>query len=265
MTVNSKSIRDVAVVTGGGSGIGAACCRELAAGGSLVAVLDQNREAADRLADEVGGAAFECDISSEDELMETAKRIESNLGGVRVLVNCAGVVQGRAGVYELPMRKWDDIVRIDQRGTYLSCIVFARAMLERRRGSIVNVASVAGMRSMPLHAYAPAKAAVISMTETLAAEWGASGIRVNAVSPGFTMTERMRAAIEKGIMDDKPLTSTAALHRLVEPSEVAKAIAFLASDNASAITGINLPVDCGWLAGATWSAYGGLPDGTKRE
>jgi NAD(P)-dependent dehydrogenase (short-subunit alcohol dehydrogenase family) len=263
MTINSKSIRDVAVVTGGGSGIGTACCRELAGGGSLVAVLDKNREAALSLADEVGGAAFECDISSEDELMEAAKRIESGLGEVRVLVNCAGVVQGRAGVYELPMHKWDDIVRIDQRGTYLSCIVFARAMLERRRGSIVNIASVAGMRSMPLHAYAPAKAAVISMTETLAAEWGAAGVRVNAVSPGFTMTEGMRAAIKKGIIDDKLLTSTAALHRLVEPLEVARAVAFLASENASAITGINLPVDCGWLAGSSWSAYGGLPDVTN--
>jgi NAD(P)-dependent dehydrogenase (short-subunit alcohol dehydrogenase family) len=263
MAVTSKSIRDVAVVTGGGGGIGAACCRELASGGSLVAVLDQNREVARKLADEVGGVAYECDISSEDELIETTKRIELDLGGVRTLVNCAGITQGRASVDELSMHKWDDIVRIDQRGTYLSCIVIARAMLERRSGSIINVASVAGMRSLPLHAYAPAKAAVISMTETLAAEWGASGVRVNAVSPGFTMTERMRAAIGKGIIDDKLLTSTAALHRLVEPSEVAKAIAFLASDNASAITGINLPVDCGWLAGSTWSAYGGLPDCTE--
>jgi NAD(P)-dependent dehydrogenase (short-subunit alcohol dehydrogenase family) len=263
MSENSKSIRDVAVVTGGGSGIGAACCQELASGGALVAVLDQNGEAAQKLAEEVGGAAFKCDISSEDQLIDTAKRVESVLGAVRILVNCAGVVQGRAGAYELPMHKWDDIVRIDQRGTYLSCIVFARAMLERGRGSIVNIASVAGMRSMPLHAYAPAKAAVISMTETLAAEWGASGVRVNAVSPGFTMTEGMRAAIKKGIMDDKPLTSMAALHRLVEPLEVAKAVAFLASENASAITGINLPVDCGWLAGSSWSAYGGLPDGTN--
>jgi NAD(P)-dependent dehydrogenase (short-subunit alcohol dehydrogenase family) len=261
MNENNRFIRYVAVVTGGGSGIGAACCRELAGDGALVAVLDQNGEAAQRLANEVGGAAFECDVSSEDQLRETARRIESDLGAVRTLVNSAGIVQGHLSAYDLPMQKWDDIVRIDQRGTYLSCIAFARAMLERRCGSIVNIASVAGMRSMPLHAYAPAKAAVISMTETLAAEWGASGIRVNAVSPGFTMTERMRAAITKGIMDVKPLTSTAALHRLVEPSEVAKAVAFLASDDASAITGINLPVDCGWLAGATWSAYGGLPDG----
>jgi NAD(P)-dependent dehydrogenase (short-subunit alcohol dehydrogenase family) len=263
MSGDSRPDRAIAVVTGGGSGIGAACCRELSAGGALVAVLDQNGDAAREIADEVGGAAFQCDISSEGQLTRNAKQIEQRLGGVAILVNCAGIVQGRTGAYDLPMNKWDDIVRIDQRGTYLSCLIFARAMLERRRGSIVNIASVAGMRSTPLHAYAPAKAAVISMTETLAAEWGPSGIRVNAVSPGFTMTDRMRAAIEKGLMDSKTLTSTSALHRLVEPLEVAKAVVFLASDNASAITGINLPVDCGWLAGSTWSAYGGLSDGVN--
>jgi NAD(P)-dependent dehydrogenase (short-subunit alcohol dehydrogenase family) len=259
----NKPIGGVAVVTGGGSGIGAACCREFAAGGALVAVLDQNAEAAQKLADEVGGKAFACEISSDEQLMDTAKQNESGLGEVQILVNCAGIWQGRAGAYELPLQEWDDIVRIDQRGTYLACLAFARAMLERKRGSIVNIASVAGMLSEPKHAYAPAKAAVISMTETLAAEWGASGVRVNTVSPGATMTERMRVSIEKGLRDVDPLTSTAALHRLVEPLEVAKAVAFLASENASGITGVNLPVDCGWLAGSTWVAYGGLPDSTN--
>jgi NAD(P)-dependent dehydrogenase (short-subunit alcohol dehydrogenase family) len=251
--------RSVAVVTGGGSGIGAACCRELAAGGCLVVVLDLNGAAAHKLSAEVGGVAFKCDISNDDQLAKTAEQIEAEVGPVSILVNCAGVVQGRAGAFDLPMRKWDDIVRIDQRGTYLACLVFARAMLARRRGSIVNIASVAGMRSMPLHAYAPAKAAVIAMTASLAAEWGASGVRVNAVSPGFTATEAMQVAIDKGMMDKVALTSTSALQRLVEPREVAQAVAFLASERASAITGINLPVDCGWLAGSTWSAYGGLP------
>jgi NAD(P)-dependent dehydrogenase (short-subunit alcohol dehydrogenase family) len=256
----SKSIGGVAVVTGGGSGIGAACCREFAAGGALVAVLDRNREAAQKLADEVGGRAFECDITSEDQLMETAKRIESDLGKVEVLVNSAGIWQNRAGAYELPLQEWDSIVRIDLRGTYLACLTFARAMLERRRGSIVNIASVTGMRSVPKHAYAPAKAAVISLTATLAAEWGASRVRVNTVSPGTTMTDRMRTSIEKGLKDIKPLTSTAALQRLVEPVEIANAVSFLASEKASGITGVNLPVDCGWVAGSTWIAYGGLPD-----
>lgn len=249
----------LAVVTGGGSGIGAACCRELAAQGARVAVLDRNAQAGAAHAAAIGGQFFECDIASEDNMHAVAAAIEAALGGVDVLVNCAGIVQGRLAPHEMSMRKWDDIIRVDQRGTYLCCLVFARGMLQRRRGSIVNIASVAGMRSMPLHAYAPAKAAVISMTQTLAAQWGAQGVRVNAISPGFTRTEGMHSAIDAGMMDPAALTGGAAQQRLVEPAEVAQAVAFLASDAASAITGINLPVDCGWLAGSTWGAYGGLP------
>jgi NAD(P)-dependent dehydrogenase (short-subunit alcohol dehydrogenase family) len=252
----------IAVVTGGGSGIGAACCRELTRQGMRVAVLDRNVETAARVAEEIGGTPFECDIGNEDSINEVAARVEKEFGAVDVLVNCAGIVQGRLGAYEMSTRKWDDIVRIDQRGTYLCCLVFAREMIKRKRGTIVNIASVAGMRSMPLHAYAPAKAAVISMTETLAAEWGGSGLRVNAVSPGFTRTEGMRTAVDSGYMAAEPLTSSAALRRFVEPSEVANAVAFLASGAASGITGINLPVDCGWLASAGWQAYGGLPPQT---
>eukprot|EP01035_Chromulina_nebulosa_P061438 gene61438-84041_t len=156
------------------------------------------------------------------------------------------------------MSVWDDVVRVDQRGTYVACLAFARAMIARRRGSIVNIASVAGMRSMPLHAYAPAKAAVIAMTECLAAEWGPSGIRINAVSPGYTLTPALKNAIDRGERDVSSLTANAALRRLVDPKEIAQAVAFLASNAASAITGINIPVDCGWLAGTSWNTYGGL-------
>ena len=156
------------------------------------------------------------------------------------------------------MSAWDDVVRVDQRGTYVACLAFARRMIARQRGSIVNIASIAGMRSMPLHAYAPAKAAVIAITECLAAEWGPSGVRANAVSPGYTLTPALKNAIDRGERDVSALTANAALRRLVDPSEIGRVVAFLASDAASAITGANLPVDCGWLAGISWSTYGGL-------
>lgn len=247
------------VVTGGGSGIGAACCSVLAAGGMKVAVVDRDREAARAVASKVNGTAYVLDVADEEAAEACATAIEVERGDIFGLVHCAGVVQGRAGVEDLPMRKWDEIVRIDQRGTFVTLRAFSRGMLRRRRGAVVAIASVAGMRSTPMHAYAPAKAAVLSMVEGLAAEWGRRGVRVNAVSPGFTLTEGMHRALDAGHMDEQALASAAALGRLVDPTEVADAAAFLLSDKASAITGTNLPVDCGWLVGSPWAAYGGLP------
>ena len=116
---------------------------------------------------------------------------------------------------------------------YVTSVAFGRRMAQRGRGSIVNIASIAGMRSMPLHAYAPAKAALIAMTECLAAEWGRSGVRVNAVLPGYTRTPALQAAIDKRERDVSALVENSALGRMVEPKEVARAVAFLASADAA--------------------------------
>ena len=247
----------VAVVTGGASGIGAACCRELAARGARVAVLDRDRKGA-AIAEEVGGRAFVADVADEAALEAAADAIEAALGPVEMLVNSAGVIQVPLPPEKLSMAAWDEVVRVDQRGTYLGCTVFGRRMRGRRRGSIVNIASIAGMRSMPLHAYAPAKAAVIAMTECLAAEWGPSQVRVNTVSPGYTRTPALQDAIDKGERDVSALARNAALGRLVEPEEIARAVAFLLGPEAAAITGVNLPVDGGWLVAGSWHSYGGL-------
>jgi NAD(P)-dependent dehydrogenase (short-subunit alcohol dehydrogenase family) len=114
------------------------------------------------------------------------------------------------------------------------------------------------MTSGPIHAYTAAKAGVIQLTQTLAAEWGRAGVRVNAVSPGFTRTATLEAGIASGALDGERLARNTALNRLVEPIEVANAIAWLLSPSSSGVTGINLPVDAGFIAGATWDAYGGL-------
>jgi NAD(P)-dependent dehydrogenase (short-subunit alcohol dehydrogenase family) len=125
-------------------------------------------------------------------------------------------------------------------------------------GSIVNIASVAGMVSGPLHSYGPAKAAVISLTECLAAEWGGAGVRVNSVSPGFTLTPALERGIDHQVMAPNAMSGAAAMRRLLKPEEIAAGICFLASDLASGITGVNLPVDAGYLVGTPWAAYGGL-------
>lgn len=260
--MNTAVLQGVAVVTGGASGIGAACCRVLAARGASVAVLDRDDGRACAIAAEIGGRAWTADVTDESAMEAAADAIEGEFGPVSILVNSAGIIQLPARPTELAMDTYDRVVSVDQRGTYLASVVFARRMLPRRRGSIINIASIAGMRALPLHAYAPAKAAVISMTACLAAEWGPSGIRVNAVSPGYTRTPALQQAIDRGERDVSLLESNAALGRLVEADEIARAVAFLASSEASAITGANLPVDCGWLAASPWNTYGGLrPDG----
>lgn len=257
-TIEAARVR-VSVVTGGASGIGAACARELAAhGGGMVAVVDRDIERAQSVAAQIGGRAYAVDVGDERAVEACAAAIERDCGPVDVLVNSAGIIQTPLRPHDLPMQRWDDVVRVDQRGTYVACIAFARRMIERRRGSIVNIASIAGMRSMPLHAYAPAKAAVIAITECLAAEWGPSGVRVNAVSPGYTLTPALDEAIARGERDVSALTSNTALRRMVDPVEIARAVGFLVSDAASAITGANLPVDCGWLVATPWNTYGGL-------
>lgn len=264
--MSGVKITGVAVVTGGASGIGAACCRELAARGAKVAVLDLPGVSAGALAREIGGKAYEADVGDEIGFEAVAARVEAELGPVQVLVNSAGVIQVPLRPTELSMECWDDVVKIDQRGTYVACVAFGKRMAEHRQGSIVNIASIAGMRSMPLHAYAPAKAAVIAITECLAAEWGPAGVRVNAVSPGYTRTPALQAAIDRGQRDVSALAANAALGRLVEPEEIARVVAFLCSDEASAITGANLPVDCGWLVAPSWHTYGGLrPPGAPAD
>jgi NAD(P)-dependent dehydrogenase (short-subunit alcohol dehydrogenase family) len=260
MRPSSGSLSGVAVVTGGASGIGAACAREFAKRGARVALLDRGA-AGEAVAREIGGRAWVVDVADEAMLEACAAEVERALGPAEILVNSAGVIQVPLPPEELSMAAWDEVVRVDQRGTYVACAVFGKRMAARRRGSIVNIASIAGMRSMPLHAYAPAKAAVIAMTECLAAEWGPAQVRVNAVSPGYTRTPALQAAVDKGERDVSRLAANAALGRLVEPEEIARAVAFLAGPEAAAITGVNLPVDCGWLVAPSWHGYGGLRGG----
>jgi len=249
----------LAVVTGGSSGIGAACVRHLVQRGDRVVVIDlPGTWNPDKMGVEVV-AVYEGDVTDESRLRQLAAQIEATHGPVQSLVNSAGILQQRLPPETLSMSVWDRVIAVDQRGTYLASVVFGQAMARRGSGAIVNIASITASRSVPLHAYAPAKAAVVSITQCLAAEWGRSGVRVNAVSPGYTLTEALQAAIDRGDRNPEELTSQAAMGRMVDPAEVADVVGFLLSPAARAITGINLPVDAGWLAGSTWMTYGGIP------
>lgn len=258
--MNNNLAKPVAVVTGGASGIGEACAVRLVETGWRVVVADIADEPGSAVAKRIGGEFFHMDVGDAAGVDQAAAAIEAQVGPVTGLVTSAGVIQRPLRPEELSLDQWDRIVHIDQRGTYVTCVAFGRRMAAHGAGgAIVNIASVAGSRSMPLHAYAPAKAAVISITACLSVAWGRDGIRVNAVSPGFTATPALQAEIDAGRRDASRLAGNAALHRLVAPSEIAAVVAFLLSPAASAITGIDLPVDCGWLAASTWGTYGGPP------
>lgn len=250
----------VALVTGGGGGIGAACARKLSES-SLVVVTDMNADTAKSVANEIGGAAsFVCDVSSPESVESIVQQIESDIGPIEKTLHTAGVIQDRAfSPEEFAQEDWDRVQTVNTRGTWIVCRAVGTRMARRRRGSIVNIASVAGHRGWPTHSYAASKAAVLSLTRGLAVEWGRSGVRVNSISPGFTLTPKLEELIESRNWDSSKTGNQTALGRWVKPEEIGDAAAYLLSDQASGITGIDLPVDTGWLAGVNWLAFDGIP------
>ena len=246
------------LVTGGSRGIGAATATLLAAHGNTVVIVDIAPEPLEGTQTILWPAPF--DVANEAAVVSGIADIETRYGPITGLVNAAGIFGKMHPVERVRMENWDREINIDLRGTFVVARSVGERMAKRRHGAIVNVASVAGMASGPIHAYTAAKAGVIQITQTLAAEWGRSRVRVNAVSPGFTRTAALEAGIASGALNMQRLARNAAMNRLVEPIEVAHAIAWLLSPASSGVTGVNLPVDAGFIAGSTWDAYGGLPE-----
>jgi len=166
---------------------------------------------------------------------------------------------------QLPIETWDRIVDSSYRNAYVACVEFGKRMAAHGAGAIVNISSMVGQRPNHGHAYYSAKAAVNALTEGMAGEWGRSGVRVNAVSPGFVAVPRMVEQIKDGKRYAISPVEMSALGRLVEPSEVAESIVFLVSDRASAISGANLAVDAGVLATNGWIVHGGVPPARPRR
>ena len=247
----------IVLVTGGSRGIGAATATLLSEQGQRAVITDIAPEPLAGTNAILWPAPF--DVASEGGVTAGIADIEAAHGPITGLVNAAGVFGKMHSLERVRMEQWDREVNIDLRGTFMVARTAGLRMAKRRHGAIVNVASVAGMTSGPIHAYTAAKAGVIQITQTLAAEWGRAGIRVNAVSPGFTRTAALEAGIASGALNKELLAQPTAMNRLVEPMEVAQAIAWLLSPLGSGVTGVNLPVDAGYIAGSTWAAYGGLP------
>lgn len=251
----------LAVVTGAASGIGEAVADAFEACGARLVALD--RVYPDEPSRQGRREQRYLDVCDAKLVAAVFDGIEAELGAIDLLVNSAGILQRPIGMERASDREWDRVIATNLRGTYQCCRQAGNRMAERRRGAIVNVASVTGLRSSPLHAYGPSKAAIINLTEGLAAEWGRRGVRVNAVAPGFTWTPAIAEATDARYVSREQMSQASAAGRLVHAAEVAQAIAFLASDLASAITGVTLPVDCGYLVASPWTPYGAVPAPTQ--
>jgi NAD(P)-dependent dehydrogenase (short-subunit alcohol dehydrogenase family) len=238
----------VALVTGGGNGIGRATCHALAQAGAHVAVTDIDEAAAEKVAGEVGGEAHRLNVTDEAQVCEVITAVAGR-HGLHVLVNNAGL-GARMPTVELPTERWRQVLAVNVDGGFFCAREAGRHMLAAGRGAVVNVASIMGLvggTHYPNLAYHTAKGALVNLTRALACEWAAQGVRVNAVAPTFArtrLTEPLLADQEMAarLMQDTPMG------RFVEPEEVAAAILFLASDAAAMITGVTLPVDGGWTA-----------------
>ena len=234
------------IVTGASRGIGLAIARELAARGSDVVLISRGGcpEQAEAIAKEFGVKTFTfaCDVSNSESVQDAFKQAIDALGGVDCLVNNAGITRDGL-VLRMKDEDFDNVIATDLRSTFLCTRAVLRTMMGARKGSIVNIASLNGIRTQAGQAnYAAAKAGVIGMTKSNSMEFGSRGITVNAVAPGFIDTDMTAAMSEE---TRAKYAAQIPLGRLGQPEDVAKAVAFLASDDAKYITGQVIGVDGG--------------------
>lgn len=240
----------VAVVTGGASGIGLAVAEALAREGAKIALLDLNSAS---IADALGTLAlpverirgFTADVTREDEVVRAFGAVDTAFGRLDVLVNAAGIV-ARGTLEETDTAQWARVLGVDLTGIYLTSRAALPVLKRKQGGAIVNIASIAGIRATPRQvnvAYAAAKGGVISLTMQMAADLAEYGIRVNAVSPGFVATPLNREQRSAGA--ERLWAGRIPLRRYAQPPEIAEACLFLASSQASYVTGANLVIDGG--------------------
>lgn len=248
----------LAVITGAAQGLGYATAALLAKRNFSLLLVDLQSidAAAQRL--RAGGATvatLQGDVASEPFAEQLATQVASGYEAADVLVNNAGVSL-IVPAEQTTLAQWQHVISVNLQGPFLLCKHLGRQMLARRRGAIVNVASIAGLAGISHRsAYNASKHGLIGLTRTLAAEWGGRGVRVNAVCPGWIKTEMDEADRGPGRYADSDIVNRVPMARFARPEDVAAAIAFLADEALSGfVNGVTLPVDGGWSADASWES-----------
>lgn len=249
------SRRRVAVVTGGSQGIGEAITERLVQDGSAVCILDidtkRAEETAERIVEGGGTAIFrQADITNFAAVESAIAETEATLGPIDLLVNNAGFTDA-GDIEKIALDAWHHEIDVNLHGPYHCIRAVLPGMTERRSGVIVNIASVNGLRYFGNPAYSAAKAGIINLTQSTASEFGKYGIRCNAVLPGSVRTNNTswEIRVQKDPEIFNKLSRWYPMGRVAEPNDIAKAVSFLASEDASYITGAMLPVDGGLMAG----------------
>jgi NAD(P)-dependent dehydrogenase (short-subunit alcohol dehydrogenase family) len=239
------------IVTGAGRGIGRAIAQRFADEGAEVMLVGRTLELLDRAVAEIGAraSAHAADVSDSTHVVAVVAAAKERWPRIDVLVNNAGIAE-EAAFLEIDQESWDRVLGTNLRGAFLLAQAVAREQVTAGGGSIIHIASIdASGGDGPYASYNASKAGLLGLNRTMALELGQHGIRVNCVSPGFTHTDMTEEAVPPELMDYLiNRFDRVPMRRLVKPEEIAAACAFLASDDASAITGINLTVDCGLTA-----------------
>jgi 3-oxoacyl-[acyl-carrier protein] reductase len=235
-----------ALVTGSTRGIGRAIAETLAGAGARVAVVGRDQSRAAEVASAVGGGAegFACDVSDPASVVALVEGVERSFGQVDILVNNAGLTRDNI-LFRIKDDDWDAVIDANLRGAFVAIRAASRGMIKRRWGRIVNIASVVGLTGNKGQAnYAASKAGLIGLTKSVAKELGSRNILVNAIAPGYIETDMTAAMTPEA---RTALSGMIPLERLGKPADVAAAVAFLASEHASYITGQVLVVDGGMV------------------